>query len=450
MHSVVGYVHTRILPRFRTRVAALRTEHKQIARGMLVVSTFVLLAKLIAMFKEATIAWRFGISEAVDAYLLVFNLTQYPVVVWAGPIAAVLVPYVARLRTESQQHLSQFRSELLGGTILLAVALGLVCQLLLPSLLRQPWVGLTAGQARFTPQMSAPLVGAMCAGFLICLWSAWTMSGNHHLNTLLEAMPALLILVSVLLVGDPASLAWGTLIGFVLQAVLLGWSLARHKEIDLPLFRFTSPYWRAFLSTLVVMLLGQILINGVGLIDQLVAARLGPGALSTLGYANRLLSVLLSLSATVIARAMLPVLSHAHAQSRDGLKRVANQWAVLMGSVGLVISIAGALLAPAVVQLLFERGQFTIEDTAQVTHVVRFALIQIPFYLLSIVFVHALLSRGWQSAVALIGGIGLIVKVGLSLIFVPALGLGGLMLATSGVYAVSSLISGWLIRSCSD
>jgi len=414
---------------------------------MLTVGTFVLLAKLIAIFKETTIAWRFGVSGSVDAYLLVFNLTQYPVMVWAGLITAVLVPYIARLRTEDAQGLSRFRSELLGGTILLAAASGLVCQLLLPSLLSQPWVGLTAGQAQFVPQMSAPLVGAMCAGFLIWLWSAWTMSGNRHLNTLVEVMPALLILVSVLVVGDPASLAWGTLIGFVLQAVLLGWSLARHKEIDPPLFRFTSQYWRAFLSMLAVILLGQILINSLGLVDQFVAARLGPGALSTLGYANRVLSVPLALITTVIARAMLPALSHAHAQGRDGLRRVAYQWAVLMSLVGLVISIGGALLAPAVVQLLFERGQFTTEDTAQVTYVVRFALVQIPFYVSSIVFVYALLSLGRQSAVALLGGIGLIVKVGLSLIFVPSLGLGGLMLATGGVYAVSSLISGWLIHS---
>ena len=450
MRPLVNSVNAYISARFCARFAALRTEHKQIAWGMLVVSTFILLAKLIATFKEATIAWRFGISEAVDAYLLVFNLTRYPVMVWSSSIVAVLVPYMARLRTESQQHLSQFRSELLGGTILLAVGLGLVCQLLLPFSLRQPWVGLTADQARFVPQMSTPLVGAMCAEFLIWLWSAWTMSGNRHLNSLLEAMPAFIISVSVLCVDDPASLAWGTLIGFVLQAVLLGWSLARHKEIDPPLFRFTSPYWRAFLSTLAMMLLGQILINGSRLVDQLVAARLGPGALSTLGYANRLLNVLLALSATAIARAMLPVLSHAYAQGRDGLRHVAYQWAVLMSLVGLAISIAGALLAPAVVQLLFERGQFTHEDTTQVTYVVRFALVQIPFYLSSIVLVYALISLGWQSAVILLGGIGLVVKIGLSLIFVPALGLGGLMLATSGVYAVSSLISGWLIRSRSD
>ena len=71
--------------------------HHAIARGMAWVTLFVFLGKLVGAAKEMTIAYRYGISDQVDAYLFIYNLIIWPVGVWFS-ILTVVVALAARIR----------------------------------------------------------------------------------------------------------------------------------------------------------------------------------------------------------------------------------------------------------------------------------------------------------------------------------------------------------------
>src|SRR3546814_4132080 len=53
---------------------------------------------------------------------------------------------------------------------------------------------------------------------------------------------------------------------------------------------------------------------------------------------------------------------------------------LLMVLAGAVVTAVGWLLAPWGVALLFERGAFTADDTVVVAQVLRWGLLQMPFY----------------------------------------------------------------------
>lgn len=447
MPGIVGQV-VLLLPRhWRARLRALGGDHKQIARGMVVVALFVLFAKLIAMFKEMAVAWHYGISETVDAYLFVFNIVQWPLGIVGNVIGAVLVPFAARLSYQAPQDLSRFRSELFGATSLLALGLGVSASLVLPWLVQQPWIGLEPAQVTPAREMAVALAWVLPLGVMVQLWAGWTMAGNRQLNTLLEGMPALAILIAVLVASGVGPLIWGTIIGFALQASLLYLSLAYRGEGERPHFLFVSAHWPAFMSGIGVMFVGLALMSVVNLADQFFAAHLGVGALSTLGYANRILALVLGLGATAIARASLPVLSRAHAEGRQHMSRIAFQWSALLFSAGLLVTLVGLWLAPSVVELLFQRGQFTARDASQVAEVLRYALIQVPFYFSSMILVYGLLSQGRHKMMLVIGGASLVTKLLLALALVPTLGLNGLVLATAGVYLVSGALAFRALRT---
>ena len=430
----------------RACLTGIQLEHKQVARGVLTVGAFVLLAKLIAMVKEMAVAWRYGTDPIVDAYLFVFNLIQYPANIWSGVIGVVLVPFAIRLRHIAPHDLATFRAELLGASIITAGVLGVVAWLVIPWLVQQPWIGLAVEQVALAIAIVAPAAAILAVSVLSAVWAAWTMAGNRHINTLLEATPALMILLGVLVLGGPNTLMWATLVGFVLQAVLLLLGVKARGDVELPSFVLSSPHWHSFLSGLGVLLLSQSLIGALGLVDHLFAARLGVGAISSLGYADRVLSLILTLGATTVGRALLPVLSRAHMQSKNGIGQIAFQWAFILGSIGLAVAIVGISLAPTGVEVLFQRGRFTAEDTRQVAEVLRYSLVRVPFYFTSLVLVYALFSQGRQRVVAVVTALGVMVKFLLALVLVPVLGLGGLVLATAGVYLTTSASYAWLLH----
>ena len=436
-----------LLPqRLRTQLAGLGSDHKQLARSLLVVGFFALVGKFTGAAKEMAVAWRYGVSETVDAYLFVFNLVQWPIGIIAGVLGAVLVPLAARLHHESPEDTPRFRSELLGGTLLIGLCFGVGAWFLLPWLVQQPWVGLNQSQSNLAGQMAAWLAWGLPLAIIARLLAAWTMAANRHLNTLLEGAPALSILVAVLLMGGTAPLIWGTLVGFAIQVLLLFLPLAFRGEAEAPVFIFRSRHWRPFFSGFGLMLVGQGLMSLVDIIDQFFAARLGIGALSTLGYSTRILSLILGLGSIAIGRAALPVLSRTHAEGRAGVERTAIQWAGLLFGVGILIMAIGFWLAPIIVEILFERGRFTGDNTERVMRLFRYAVVQVPFYFSSIILSYALLSQQRYGEIMKLAAVSVAVKLALALLLVPLLGLAGLLLATTGVYFVSGILMIWVLR----
>ncbi|NOY72257.1 MAG: hypothetical protein GXP14_07750 [Gammaproteobacteria bacterium] len=395
-----------------------------------------MIGKFAGAVKEMAVAWRYGVSETVDVYLFVFNLVQWPIGIWAGVVGAVLIPFAVKLRDGDLNALSRFRAELLGATLLLGVVLVGLSYFFFPWLVQRPWLGFKLESTQLALSMLSVLIWLVPFALVFHLFSAWTMSAGRHLNTLLQGVPALVILAAVLVSDGPEPLVYGTLLGFILQMVLLYLPLRWKSEVELPIFRFGSKYWPMFFSGFGLMLVGQALMSLTSIIDQFFAVHLGEGALATLGYSNRILALVLGLGTTAIGRAALPVFSKMQRDSRAKVSRLVVVWASLLFFIGLLIAVAGVVYSVPVVELLYQRGAFTVADTQLVAEVLRYAMVQVPFYFVSIVLMQALLSHSYYTSVAVISGIALMVKVLLSWLLVPEFGINGLLLATAAVYAV--------------
>ena len=397
--------------------------------------------KIAGAAKEMAVAWRYGVSAEVDAYLFVFNLVSWPVALWFSVLMVVLVPLAARIRQDTPADLPRFRSELLGVSLLLGAVLTALVYVGLPFVLRSSWAGLPPGTEAIAIGMTPALTLLVPLGVVVALFSAWILAAGRHTNTLLEGVPALVLLIAVLAFpgGGVAPLVWGTVAGVGLQLVSLSFPLARRAEIEAPSFERSSPQWPTFRQGFGIMLVGQALMSVLVIVDQFFAAHIGTGAIAMLGYANRILVLILGLGATAVTRGTLPVFSEAQAQGGGQLYRVALHWVRLLFVLGVAAAVVGWLLAPWAVELLFERGAFTARDTSTVIPILRYGLAQLPFYFASLVLVSMVVSQRRYLVIAVIGALNLVTKIAANVASVPYFGVKGLMLATSVMLAMSCL-----------
>jgi putative peptidoglycan lipid II flippase len=417
-------------------------DHYAIAKGMAWAALFVLIGKSAGAAKEIAVAWRYGVSAEVDAYLFVFNLVSWPIAVWFSVLTVVLVPLAARLRNEAPADLPRFRAELLGLGLSMALALALLTWLVLPQILGSSWAGLPPATMTIAIGMAPTLALMAPLGVLIGLFSVWTMASGRYTNTLLEGVPSLVILIALLAFsGDGTEpLVWGTLAGVAFQLAGLSVPLARRSDIEAPRFSRESPHWPTFWRGFGIVLAGQALISAVVVIDQVFAAHLGTGAIATLGYANRILALILGMGAIAVSRATLPIFSRIQAEGGDQVRRVAAHWTRLLLVLGIMAMIMGWLLAPWVVRVLFERGTFSRQDTLAVTEVLRYGLAQLPFYFSGIVLVSYASSRRLYKLVSWSGAVGLVTKIAGNALLVPMLGVRGIALSWTLMLMVTSLL----------
>ncbi|VFR67019.1 UDP-glucose 4-epimerase [plant metagenome] len=427
----------------RERYARLHPDHRRIASGAARVAIFLLLGKAAGAFKEMAVAYRYGVSDAVDAYQFTLTMATWLPVTAVGVLSVVLIPVLVRVNRGDAEGRARFLGELQMVSLLLAGALGVLTWLAWPLVLQIVGAGLSDTVREMSRQLLWAFAPVAAFTLLAGISAARLRARERHVNTLLDSVPAVAVLGWVMLAYSAEGvgpLLWGTLVGFAVQAAWLAWLAARADGgvWGLPRPGLRSEHWPELVKAAGVMLIGQVAMSFVGPIDQYTAANLGQNANATLGYAARLLSLILGIGAVSVGRAALPVLADVQSRGDGELARsMALKWSMLMILAGAVAVALGWVLAPWGVAFLFERGAFTAEDTQAVAHVLRWGLLQLPFYFGVLVLVQLLASQNRYRIMAAIAVANFGVKALLNPVLAPMMGTAGIMLATSIMYLLS-------------
>ncbi|MGB6155787.1 MAG: lipid II flippase MurJ [Castellaniella sp.] len=424
------------------RLAALHADHRRIALGAARVAFFLLMGKAVGAFKEMAVAYRYGISDVVDAYQFTLTLANWLPVTLVGAFSVVLIPALVRSRRGSTHQHGRFLGELQAWALALGLLLALVLVLAWPWVLEIAGQGLSANVQGMSQLLILGFAPAALFTITTGLSAARLRAHERHINTLLDSLPALMILLWVLAAPAGAGvmpLLWGTLLGYALQAFFQRLLAQRADAVSTPLhLSQQAPQWSTLAAAAGIMLIGQLAMSFVGPIDQYTAAQLGQNANATLGYAARLLSLMIGLGAASVGRAALPVLADIQGRGDAAHARaMALKWSAVMLVIGAVVVVLGWWLAPWLVSVLFERGAFGAQDTQAVAHVLRWGLLQLPFFFGVLILVQLLASQNryrWMAAIAVLN---FLLKAFLNTVLAPRMGVAGIMLATSAMYALS-------------
>ncbi|MDR5873074.1 lipid II flippase MurJ [Caballeronia sp. LZ062] len=430
----------------RERLLQLHPDHLRAARGMARVAVFVLLGRCAGAAKEMVIAYRYGISHVVDAYQITLTLVSWLPGACSAVFAIVLVPAFVELRRQSAKEESQFLGELVAWAMVVGVLFTAILYLVWPYALQFMAGGLSVTTREMARQM---LLVMAPIGVLIMIETAYgtrLQSKERHIGTLLDGLPAVMTLLLVLFMTEKSAmvpLMWGTLLGYAVF-VLVVWPLGGKVEGHYARLSLTfrSHRWQPIYHAVRVFMLGQLVVSCSPALDQYFVAHLGDGAVATLGYANRVFGLLISMGALAIAQGTLPVLSDI--LGKDDVTRArqtAFQWSLLMLGAGTLCAVVAYPLAPWMVQVIFQRGAFTAGNTMLVAELMRYALVQLPFYFAALVMMNLLSVEGRYKDMAVVTALAFVVKVIANVVLTRWIGMPGVLLATGMMHAAVFCLS---------
>lgn len=395
------------------------------------------LVKLMATGKELVVAARFGRSDAMDAFLMAFLVPGLLVNLFAESMNQALIPTLVRVRErEGRAAAQQLLASALGWTSLLLAAgaafMGISAKMVFPVI---------------APHYSAAKLGLTEDLFLgllpVVLLAGLASTGTAVLNTAGRfAGPALYpmaVPLGIMMAAGWGSQLWGIwalvygcVAGTLVQALLVVWTMERHGlRFRLNLRRRGEALLEVAGQYGPVMLSGVVASGGL-LVDQAMAAWLGPGSVSTLAYGNRFVSVAMNLLAGAIATAATPYLSEMVARRDWGACRsTVNTYVWLTAAVSVPVALAMIFGSRALIGITLQHGAFHSADTAAVAPVQAMYAIQLPFYVVSRVYYRYLLAIRRTTLILCCGAINLVLDVVLNLICMHWLGVAGIALATS-------------------
>lgn len=429
------------------RVRNPTTTNRRIFLAASTVGIFSVGVKLVAMFKEVAVANYFGRSSAIDAFLAAYILPAFVIVFVSSSLNAAIIPTYIQVRQMKGEAASQqlFSSCIVWSQSLLLglTALLVVCG---PSLLRATASGFSPEKLRLSTQFFYAMLPAILLSGMAANYSAILNASKCFWLPAFSPILTPLLTFALLLTRARTWGAWtlvgGVLLGSLGECGLLGVALRYRKVSLLPRWYGYSSEVRQVAVQYIPLLVGSVLVSGVTVVDQGMAAWLQPGSVAALAYGNRMVSVVVGLSGSSLSAAVIPYFSEMVAE-RDwpACRKTLQTYSRLLLLIMTPICALLILFSPALVRLLFQRGAFTGQDTVVVSRVQAMYALQIPFYAAGLLYVRMLTALKRNDLVMIIAGISLALDVVLNLICMKFFGVAGIALSTSLFYAVSLLFA---------
>jgi putative peptidoglycan lipid II flippase len=410
----------------------------------LTIALFSGLVRFASVGKELFVAWRFGTSDDLDAFLISILVPVAIVTILANAASASFIPvYIETRHNEGSASAQKLFQSVIGwGVVLLLILIALVviaARWYLPIL----GSGFGAGKLQLTFKLLwwnslVIVLGGMAAVFSSALNAErqFAVTSAAPLCT-----PVLTVILLWIAPGSRAfSLTAGLIAGASVELLLLAIA-ARGVGLGIyPRWPHMDPKIRRLAGQFAPVISGAILTSGNVVVDQAMAAMLATGSVAALNYGNRVVQFPLALLSAPLGTALMPYLSQL-AAARDWveLKHTARRYIGLSLAIGLPLTAGLIVFARPIVSLLFHRGAFTDGDALQVSRIQTFYALQIPAYLVSMIMVRLISSIQANQFLLIAAIINLLTNIILNFVFMHWMGLPGIALSTSMVYLLSTI-----------
>lgn len=297
-----------------------------------------------------------------------------------------------------------------------------------------------------TVELASPLV-AICFYYLplifVVTFLAALLQYKHHFTTTAFSTALLnLSLIGALLLSQDLEgyeiayyMSWGVIVGGILQVLVHLYAIKKlhikfittnikRKKRDIKQSKFYKQFYPA--------VFGSSAAHVAAFLDTWLASFLISGSISYLYYANRVFQLPLALFAIATSVALFPTIAKAIKKNDEqtALNYLRKAFYILFAVLATAMLI-GIVFDTAIVELLFQRGAFTSEDTNQTALVLTMYLIGLLPFGLAKIFSLWLYSYEKQGVAAKITMYSLIWNIVFSLILIKPFGIVGLALASS-------------------
>ncbi len=395
-------------------------------------------SRILGLVREAAIASLFGVSGSTSAFDAVSGVPKmvYELLV-GGMLSAALVPVLSEYASEEQAgELERVLSILLSlaGVVLIVVVavLELGARWVAPLLLG----GFGAHLLGVATRLARIILPSILIYGLSGIFQAYHYARKRFVYPAAGA-PAhnLGMIIAVLLLAPRlgiAALSVGVLAAASTQLLV---QLPGLRGVRLSLnFDWRHPAVRRILRLYAPVVLSIVIANVGIVIDRNLASRTAEEAITWMNKATFLIQLPLGLVSMAISLAVLPTLSQIDATKElDSFKRTFARGLRLVLVVIIPAAVGLFALGEPVIELIFQRGEFTPHDSMQTWRALRYYLPGLPFAAIDLPLIFAFYAQKDTVTPVVVGIVSVLIylAVGPALAFVVGWGFLGLVVANS-------------------
>jgi len=432
------------------------TPPRRLARAATIVMLFFVASRVLGLLRDIVISHQFGTSRALDAYWAAFNVPDFIFnIVAGGALGSAFIPtFAAALALNDPRRAWRLASSIITLALILLTAIAVVLAIFAPQV-----VSATVARG-FDPadqMLTADLMRWMLITPIVFGVSGIVMGIlNSYQHFVLPALAPVFYNAAIIAGAwflAPTMGVYGLVVGVILGAFLhlavqLPWVISKwRKEDGLWRIAYSEPAnshtpfairdmqsadVREVVRLMLPRTFGIAAVQINFLVNTILASGLSVGAIAALSYAWRVMLLPVGVVGQSLATAVFPTFSAQSArQEHDDFRNTfsiafrTTLYLTIPAAVGLVV------LGAPLIALLFERGQFTAQSTAETAWALQFYAMALFAHSGLEIVTRAFYALHDTKTPVMVGVGAMIINIVLSLAFIAPLAQGGLALANS-------------------
>lgn len=400
-------------------------------------------SRVLGFLRDILFARWFGTNKFAQAFVVAYRLpNMLRDMVGEGATDAALVPVLSEYHhTKSREEYWAAARVIFNVLILILSVLTVLGVLLAPVIIRIIAPGFLEDPETFSMAVDLTRILFPYIFFLgLVAYSKGVLNSFHYflapaLSTVVLNICMILSLIFLRPFLGIRGVAFGVLIGGFLQVLMQIRPMYKRGFSLRGEFRLTHPVAKRIGKLLIPRAIGTTVYQLSLLVDTVLASLawiVGAGGVAALYYSNRLIQLPLAVFGISLATAALPKMSREVAlNDMEQFKRTISFSLQTVFSIMVPSAIGLMLLSRPIIQVLFQRGEFTAYSTSITVNALFFYAIGLLAYAGIKILVSAFYSMGDTRTPVRTAARALIVNVVLNLILMWPLKIGGLALATS-------------------
>ncbi len=368
---------------------------KQFLKSAFVMSFGTLLSRISGFIRDIFIAKYLGSGFYSDVFFMAFRIPNFFRKIFAeGAFNSAFTPiFASGVQVHGKEKMMIFARNiysillyfLLVFTLLAEIAMPFLMYILAPGYLDEPdKFNLVVILTRITfPYLIFISIVSLMSGILN------TFNKFFAVSVTPVVLNAVIVAFAILFrnsneSGIATALSYSIFVAGAVQLVWILFFTLKERIFLYPTFPRITPTAKNFFSKFSNSFLASGIMQINSIIDSVVATLI-PSGVSILYYGDRVAQFPLSLIGTAIGISILPLLSKTLSKRGDmqEAQNIQEDSIFLACFLGIPSAVGLFTLAQPIIEVLFQRGQFTVENTLQVANVLRIYSVALPFFILS-------------------------------------------------------------------
>lgn len=343
-------------------------------RSTFIVSAMTMLSRVMGLVRDVVLLSVFGAGKDFDTFVIAFRIPNFFRRLFAeGAFSQAFIPVLTEYKTtRTHAEVQILISRVFGCLASVMTLLTIFAMVAAPAIMYVYAPGFHDDPAKFVlatdmfrltiPYLLFMSLTAFASSILNSYGSFTTPAFAPVLLNL--SMIAGALWLTPYMATPIMALGWAVIVAGFLQLALQIPELWRKKLLIPPKVDFKHEGVERILKLMLPALFGVSVTQINLLLNSIWASFMQDGSVSWLYSAERMTELPLGLIGVAIGTVILPALSARHAEQDQTKYRKMMDWAAkIIVLAGVPASIALFMLSTPIIQTLFQRGQFTLQDT---------------------------------------------------------------------------------------